>query len=836
MVDFGKLRKQRDYPTPVDPFDIFLRLPKGPGIDDLWNSQAEALRGWFERRDETDLVIKLNTGGGKTLVGLLIAQSTINETQLPALYLCPNRLLRDQTLQMAARYGIQAVVYQSDLDDRFLSGRAIMVATYAALFNGLSKFGIAGGGTDIIHLGGLILDDAHTAFTEIRDRFTITIDKGNMPELYSDLTHQFRADFGALDRQGTFDDLVAGADRGVLEVPHWAWLLRSDDIRERVSQIANEKFPFQWPLIRDTFNLCHALISEIGFSITPMYPPVELFPTFADCRRRLYMSATVADDSNIVRTFNASMKSVSTPISPTSLAGVGERMILSPSLMVLSTDEIDALKGKLTGWVSERFGGVVVITPSRIIADRWEEHGNVVQGDDVATCVEGLVNGSSHGPYIFPNRYDGLDLPGDSCRLLVLDSLPRGTNAYDLYRAAALEGSSVINSTIAQRVEQGMGRGTRGAGDHCVVILLGKDLIAWISKTANLSFLTPSTRAQLSMGVELSRQIGSPSDLEDTMLKCLNRDSDWTEYYSEVLANAAAVAEVDVQNLEVAQCERQFFRWVKDGYYEKSIETIEKFLEGNKKLVPQVKGWLLQNASRAAELWENKDKAESLQRSAFSYNRALSRPRIPPPYVRVTQPSKQSERIMALINSFQPRRGYIAHFEEVADWLVPTASSNQFEESLKNLGEILGFSAQRPEREFGKGPDDLWIMDSNDAWIIEAKSRKDADNPLNKSEHGQLLEAFEWFRQEYPEMTGLKVVVHPNAYTTERVTTGDSYVLTSEGLSRLLGATRDLLTTLCSSPSPSTQLNTICDRRLDELDLKIEFLPKFLQRFQIADE
>ena len=85
MVDFNRLRQRRPQSTPIKPRDIFLRLPKAPGIDELWLSQGEALEQWNDRRGERDVVIKLNTGGGKTLVGLLIAQSIINESGGPVL-------------------------------------------------------------------------------------------------------------------------------------------------------------------------------------------------------------------------------------------------------------------------------------------------------------------------------------------------------------------------------------------------------------------------------------------------------------------------------------------------------------------------------------------------------------------------------------------------------------------------------------------------------------------------------------------------------------------------------------------------------------------------------
>ena len=833
MVDFSKLRQQRGHTAPIDPAEIFLRLPKAPGIDDLWNSQAEALRNWFQRRTEKDLVIKLNTGGGKTLVGLLIAQSIINEHNGPVLYLSPNNLLVDQTLRMAKDYGLQAVRYVpgEDLDDRFLSGQRVMVATYAALFNGQSRFGLAGGQKDIVQVGGLILDDAHTAFTDMRAVFSISIDSGELSELYAELTHLFRPDFEALGRQGTFDDVVSGKDHFVLEVPYWSWLLRADEIRQRLSNIGNEKFPFQWPLVRDAFRLCHALVSSREVTITTLYPLVDMFPTFADCPRRVYMSATVADDSSIVRTFDASKESVLGPISPTSLAGVGERMILAPALTIIRRDELEGVVHELTRWVCNNFGGVVIITPSRRAADRWEAIAQIAQGDEVATCVNALVEGKDRGPYAFPNRYDGIDLPKESCRLLILDGLPRGTNVYDLYRAAVLEGSGVINATIAQRVEQGMGRGTRGAGDHCVVVITGNDLIAWISRPANLKLLTPSTRAQLEMGKELSRSIGDVKDLSEIVSKCLERAQDWTEYHAEVLADAAASPPVNVHNLAIAECERRFFRLVRDGYFEKAIAVVEKFTGDGENVSTQIRGWLVQHAARAATLWDNEPKAEELQRRAFALNRALLRPRVAPAYVRVAAPSEQSESIIKFLGSYEPRKGFLSLFEEVVDWLTPNASSNQFEESLRRLGEMLGFQSQRPDHEFGKGPDVLWVMSGHQAWVIEAKSQKHSANPLTKDEHGQLLEAFQWFCSEYPGFEGQKVVVHPNAVVTESVSATDSLALTLDSLLVLVTRARELFTDLCSSALPWQALTRECDRRLVELELSSSTLTRNLQPF-----
>src|SRR3954454_2850195 len=108
MVDFKKLSASKAKPRPVNPREIFHSLPKPVGINDLYASQAEVLDSWHSRRHDRDIVVKLHTGGGKTLVALLMAQSIINETGLPVLYLAPTNQLVDQVLTKSREYGIAA--------------------------------------------------------------------------------------------------------------------------------------------------------------------------------------------------------------------------------------------------------------------------------------------------------------------------------------------------------------------------------------------------------------------------------------------------------------------------------------------------------------------------------------------------------------------------------------------------------------------------------------------------------------------------------------------------------------------------------------------------------
>jgi superfamily II DNA or RNA helicase len=65
---------------------------------------------WFGgQRNDKDVVTKLHTGCGKTLVALLMAQSVMNEHAEPVLYLAPTNQLAGQALAMSREYGIPAL-------------------------------------------------------------------------------------------------------------------------------------------------------------------------------------------------------------------------------------------------------------------------------------------------------------------------------------------------------------------------------------------------------------------------------------------------------------------------------------------------------------------------------------------------------------------------------------------------------------------------------------------------------------------------------------------------------------------------------------------------------
>lgn len=847
MVDFKKLRQSKNQPNVIEPLEIFRRLPKPSGINDLYISQAEVLKQWFDRRnDEQDLVIKLHTGGGKTLVGLLIAQSILNEHHEPVIYLAPTVQLVKQISQKAIEYNISAVEYEKnkDFSDDFLSGKSILICTYSALFNGLSKFGISGSAKEHIKAAAIILDDAHVSFSIVRDSFTLKVERtSKTEEIYTELVNVFRNDFDKLGKIGTLDDIISGTENATtLEVPYWSWKEKCNQVRNLLKK-DQDNYKFVWSFIRDNFEYCHCLISTESFVITPIFPLVDMIPVFQSCPRRIFMSATISDDSSIVKTFNADSNSVAKPITSNSLAGVSERMILVPELMPFDIDDLRSMLKKMATWAAkERKVGTVILVSSGVKADPWHNTAKFADSTEmVATCVKQLQDKESCGPFIFANRYDGIDLPDSSCRLLILDGLPRGSSEYDRYRINIFGDGDELMATAAQKIEQGMGRGARGAGDYCVVVLTGKDLTAWFARSSNLKFLTQSTRAQFEMGMEISKSIADRKDLTETIIRCFDRDRDWTEYHAETLADLTEINQEDSISLKQAHVERKAFSLIRSGYFENAINKLTEFCEKpknskNEALDKKSIGWVYQIAARSAYYWGNKELSQKLQEHAFSKNSNLLRPQIAPPYIKITIPGIQAKNIIDKIDNFSHRRGYLSHFDLTVSNLAPEVSSNQFEQALADLGSILGFHVQRPDQKYSVGPDVLWLLSEDIGLVIEAKSRKKQSNSLNKIELGQLLNAVEWFKTEYPKYQYIPISVHPNKYATKSTVIGESRVLTLDKLNQLIVDTRSLLTKLCESSIKADELTIRCEELLSDSTLNPKsLLAEYFIAFELSD-
>jgi replicative superfamily II helicase len=133
VLDFGKLNSNSSGKQ-TDPRKLFTTLKRAPRFKRPLDEQADVLDSWYERRTAKNITLKMNTGAGKTVVGLLCLQSCLNEDIKPVVYVTPDRFLTEQVVREAADLGI--AVTEDEKDPEFLSGRAILVVNIFKLING----------------------------------------------------------------------------------------------------------------------------------------------------------------------------------------------------------------------------------------------------------------------------------------------------------------------------------------------------------------------------------------------------------------------------------------------------------------------------------------------------------------------------------------------------------------------------------------------------------------------------------------------------------------------------------------------------------------------------
>ncbi len=363
-LDFSKIAATSTADTLINPREIFNALPsKDANYRYLRDVQAEVLNQWFARRTSSNLRLKMNTGAGKTLVGLMILKSCLNEGKGPAVYVAPTPYLVSQVTLEAKALGLTV-----DNDPRAPAvsrGKAILVTHIHVLLNGKSKFGV---GEAQIPIGSLVLDDVHACLATAEQQFTLTVDSSH--EAYQSVFDLFRADIEGQSSSSVLD-LEAHEPYKFMLVPFWAWINKIKRVEKILHAHRDDDcMIFVWPLLREHLRLCRCVIGAGASEISPRCLPVEVIPSFTAAPRRVFMSATFADDSVLVTDFAATPSEIATAIAPASASDIGDRMILVPQeLDPAITDEqmrdlaVDKAKKH----------NVVVIVPSNRRAIFWRD-------------------------------------------------------------------------------------------------------------------------------------------------------------------------------------------------------------------------------------------------------------------------------------------------------------------------------------------------------------------------------------------------------------------------------------------------------------------------------
>ena len=803
-LDFDALIAQGEDPI-LDPREIFMTLNRKPDFAFPRDIQTEVMNAWFQQRDNADTFIKLNVGSGKTLIGLLLLRSSLNEGVGPAVYISPDKQLVSQVLEEAKRLGIAAT--DDPFSGGFQSDEDILVTTVHRLFNGKSIFGV--GGEVKIGIGSIVIDDAHACINAINQQFRI-----ELPHSHIAYTEIFRIVDEDLKRQNLsrYLDLKRNDPNVTMEVPYWTWIDKQEQIIKTLHHHKDEDdLKFAYPLLEGVFSQCRCVINGQKLEIEPIYPPTELIKSFSRAKRRIYMTATLADDSVLVTHFKADPDRLNAPIVPASSQSMGERMILMPQELnpEIKIDQIRTMLSDIA-----RRENVVVIVPSKSASEAWKEVTNqILLGDDVVGGVEKLRNGHV-GLTVLVNRYDGIDLPGSACRVLAIVGLPEVTSLVEKVDMAVLGDSKAGLRRQMQRIEQGMGRGIRSNDDYCVVLLVGEKLTRRVRIPEGEKLLTIATQKQLDLSRTLAKQLAKESgnvdiqNIKETIESCLGRDPGWMRVSRMQLVNVREESELNIDEMNVAI--RRAFDHSCVGDYVKAAEVLSSTIGSVNDR--DERAWLL--AKKAAiQHHTNKAESQKLLSSARRLNPNIVTPlagvafqRLSPHGVKqaaVAQRYQQSQ-FLESIDRVLYVKELIGHlnFHDV--------EPSRFENAVNDVANFIGAKAQRPEKLYGAGPDNLWAFSGGWFLVIECKNNATSEHGISKQDVGQLGQSMAWFSQRYLADAGnaIPIIIHPLSTLGPGASVIENMrVITETKLGRL----REALEAFAKSLGESDTVNSIAE-------------------------
>lgn len=755
MIDFKKKLSSGKVDRKIDPQELYKTLDRKSVAGPLRPAQEYILHEWYKNHhDDKDLIIKLHTGEGKTLIGLLILQSMINSKDGPCLYVCPNIYLVVQVRSEAEKFGIPCCVIGDDkqIPDEFLSGERILITHAHKIFNGKSVFGID---NNYIPVGAVILDDSHACIDVIKDAFTISIAKSNNEALYQKILSLFNDDL-VEQGEGSFIDIQAGDYETFMPVPYWSWMDKRTEVLKILSEFSScDAIQFAWPLMRDNIKEYCCYISGSKIEISPYNPNVDTFGSFAKAKRRILMSATTQDDSFFVKGLSFSVDAVKVPLINANQKWSGEKMIILPSLISDSCDR-DLVVTRFTKMENDKFG-MVALVPNTKRAEHYKSLGAIyADSGNIFFVIEKLKKADFNKIVVINNRYDGIDLPDESCRILIIDSMPFFNSLSDRYEEKCRPNSEIINKRIAQKIEQGIGRGVRGEKDYCAILIVGADIVKFMRSITTNKYFSAQTRKQIDIGLEIAKMAQEEQNSEDTSIKpiislvkqMISRDEGWKEYYSsemdtiEIDSRKSAIYE---QLLEELRIEKMYC----DEEYEKAFNSMQKFIDGLS-IDELERGWYLQQLARYAYP-VYKEKSIALQKTAFKCNSQLMKPKTGIEYTKVSYiHENRLRRIYTFLNGFTSYSELHLSTDAILDNLSFGMDSDKFESALKSIGELLGFVSQRPDKEIRKGPDNLWCGINNQYLMFECKNEvEETRREINKHEAGQMNSHCAWFEEQY---------------------------------------------------------------------------------------
>lgn len=576
---------------PSDPVQLYRKLAEtNDGPESLWFHQGTVLLDWHKNHhDDQDIAIELPTGAGKTLVGGLIGDYRRRALGERVAYLCPTRQLARQTADKLTEYGIPNVLLIGKVKNwnkadraRYTGANAIAVSVYSHVFNSNPA---------LYDAELLLLDDAHAAESAVASPWSLEITRGGELSAYFDV---LSAVADALDplvsarlRTETADsryrnDVYLASPLGVASQA--AHLEQTLTAAADAGKISDEGI-YALEFLRGHLDQCLVYLSHHRLLIRPLIPPTLVHPAFDNPARRVYMSATLGAGGELERIFGR-RKITRIPIPEGwEKQGTGRRLFCFPQL----TNDLATEQEKVDTWVAgviAEHRRAVVLTPDTRTANAFTENClpedyRVLRADDVEDNLT-VFTSEPNAALVLNNRYDGIDLPDDDCRLVVLVGLPARGDLQERFLHGSLGAVEVLQERIRARIMQGAGRATRNAKDFAAVLVLDDDLVSYVTRRDIQQAMHPEIHAELEFGYQNSLNTTS-AEMLDNLRIFAEHNEKWREVDQDIVddreqherINAPGTNELQrAVRHEVAACDA-----IWQGEWSRALDSIRQVLD-----------------------------------------------------------------------------------------------------------------------------------------------------------------------------------------------------------------------------------------------------------------
>jgi hypothetical protein len=764
--------------APSDPEQVFKRIRTSSAPETLWPHQTQILKAWHkDNLTKLDVAIELPTGAGKTLIGGLIGEYQRQVNKKRVAYLCPTKQLARQCQERLENYGIPAVLLIGPVVEwnqadraRYSHGEAIAVSVYSHVFNSNPALDNA---------EYMILDDAHAAEGYVSKPWSIVLDRKSLA--YSDVLTALGDALDPLVVSRLQQETPAGQFASDVYLASPLGVSTAAAELERVLSSAQAG----QDLTSDSVHALRLMAGHLGhclvyasyrqIQIRPFIPPTHSHRAFDAPQQRLYMSATLGEGGELERSFGR--QTISRIPAPTEweTKGTGHRFFMFPEL----TTDLSRSKSDTPAWLSALIklaGRAIVLTPDARSADAFKEwigkDHHVFHAADIEDDLS-VFTQKSNALLILTNRYDGIDLPDDDCRLVILFGLPARGDSQERFLAGALGAMDVLQERIRARIVQGAGRATRNAEDFAGVVMLGDDLSSFCTRKDVLNAMRPEVNAEVSFGLENSLDIDS-AEMAVNFQSFLAQGEDWADVEEELVDRRSEVTRAyppGTQELSAAAPhEVAAYHALWQGEIDRSLSHVRSVIDrltGGR--APQryaalwnylAACWALLHSSRGGE--------ETLKESSKAYFLAarssgrgtmwLSHMAAPSESNLFQTPADGSEvdpldaEAARQIVSYLPKIGRASFDDEVARMRAQLLANEAapYEEALVFLGSLLG-AMSSGNNGATAAPDASWVFDSL-SWIgWEAKSNADAAGELGAGDVRQAGSHLRYIRTERSE-------------------------------------------------------------------------------------